>query len=98
LVYNDVHFEVLHRRTEVFSNISVQRMEVFDLKDFTFRQICQQASQITPGLNSQTVCALDPNSQACANDSGQCRLSRTRRTNQKNMANGFASLLCRFDG
>ena len=98
LADHDVEIKVLHSGIEDLFHCMVQTVNLVDEEHVAFLQVRKDGSKVAGPLDGRARGALDLGAHLVCHNGGKCGLTQTRRAEEEQMVEAFATLLGRLDG
>ena len=94
---HDVDRIIFHRRIEYFLYLPVQTVDLINKKDISFLKIVQYGGHFSGFLYGRPAGYFEVCAEFIGNNAGKGCLTQPRRSVKKDMVQGIAPELCRFD-
>src|SRR5206468_9349751 len=88
---DEIELEILHRRIEDFLDRRVEPMNFVDEQDVARLQVGEKGRKVARPRDDRTGCRTKADPQLAGDDLGERRLAQARRTEEKDMIEGFAT-------
>ena len=95
LVDDDVEFEILHRRVEIFLDGLLQAMDFVDEQHVALLEIGEQAGEVAGLLDGRAAGALEVRAHRLGEDVGEGGLAEAGRAAEQDVIERFAALAWR---